>query len=370
MRYSTHWPSHIEFGSGSLSALPNYLLTLPKPIVAVVDPAVRTTVEPFLTQDGPPVTIIENSTVDPSWDAVEGLRRQLIAAAPRTLIGCGGGSTLDVVKALAHVPPHLSWSDIRGVGRVPPWDGKMMSLLIPTTAGTGSEVSPSIVLADPELNKAAATSEHLVADVAWIDPRLIVSAPINVTRDSGIDALTHSVEAYLGRGHNPLTDALALKGIDLLGQYLPRLVSGEHDDATAEAVAQGSLLGGIAFSIAGLGAIHGLSYSLSHRYHLSHGRANALLLGPVLAFNQTAEPERVSAILRAFPVHDDSVSSVRSWLSSLGVATTLDHYGGDREDIETLTEDGFRTGQRLFGNNARPVTAQDVRAIMMRLFHE
>lgn len=370
MRYSAYWPPHIEFGSGSLSALPEFLSTQSKPIVAVVDRAVRALVEPFLVHHGEPLTIIENSTVDPSWDAVEVLRRQLAATAPRTLIGCGGGSTLDVVKAFTHVPPHLSWHDIRGVGRVPPWEGKMMSILIPTTAGTGSEVSPSIVLADPELNKAAATSPQLVADVAWIDPRLIVSAPINVTRDSGIDALSHSVEAYLGRGRTPLTDALALKGIALVVHHLSRLVFGEHDDATTESVAQGSLLGGMAFSVAGLGAIHGLSYSLSHRYHLTHGRANALLLGPVLAFNQEAEPERVADILQAFPVRDDPATTIRSWLSDLGVAATLDQYGGHREDIEALSDEGFRTGQRLFSNNARSVTREDVRTIMTKLFQD
>ena len=368
MTYSIHWPHHIQFGNHSLEQLPQFLERLPKPIVAVIDKELRSFTEPFLQVRGTSCLLIENTTIDPSWDAVIGLRHRIAGIRPKTIIGAGGGSTLDVVKAVSHVPPELNWTDIRGVNRIPAWPEKITSVLIPTTAGTGSEVSQSIVLTDPELNKAAATSANLVADVAWIDPLLILSAPPNVTRDSGIDALTHSVEAYLGHGHNPLTDAMALKGIELIVHALPQLVSGDHDEATAEAVAQGSLLGGLAFSVAGLGAIHGLSYTLSHRYGLSHGRSNALLLGPVLSFNQSAEPNRVSTILAQFPEGATTLSRVRAWLQTLGVAATLPNYGGVITDCDSLSDEGFRTGQRLFGNNVRPVTPPDVQNIMESLF--
>ncbi len=368
MTYSIHWPHHIQFGTQSLEQLPQFLETLPKPIVAVVDNGVRSFVEPFLKVRGKSCLLITNTTINPSWDAVSDLRHRIAGIRPKTIIGVGGGSTLDVVKAVSHVPPELNWTDIRGVNRIPEWPERMTSVLIPTTAGTGSEISPSIVLADPELNKAAATSPNLVADVAWIDPLMILTAPLNVTRDSGIDALTHSIEAYLALGHNPLTDAIALKGIELIVGFLPRLVSGDRNEAVAEAVSQGSLLGGFAFSVAGLGAIHGLSYTLSHRYGLSHGRSNALLLGPVLSFNQSAAPNRVSTILAQFPEGATTVSRIREWLHTLGVPPTLHNYGGSITDCDSLSDEGFRTGQRLFGNNVRPITPQDVQNIMEGLF--
>lgn len=361
--YELRWPNDIRFGRGAVRQLLPLIENAEGPCWILADRALAGRVDDLVAeaQSRMPVHITVIDTVDPDWSVVERLR-QALPDDVALIAGVGGGSTLDVAKAVATVPPALDWDAVRGVNRVPA-PRRTRLVLVPSTAGTGSEVSPSIVLADrPGGEKAAATSRWLVADVALVDPELVVTAPEHVLVDSGVDAMSHAVEAYLGLGHNPVSDALALAAVDALGRWLPVLRRDPSIEA-AEPVAEASLMAGMAFSAAGLGAIHGLGYALSHRYRLSHGRANALLLRPVARFNSKAAGERVRQLIERLPGSLDGVERIASWLDALGVSCQLSAYGASPADLDELAEAGYRTGRRLFANNARPLTPDDVRAI-------
>lgn len=361
--YALHWPNRIQFGPGAAQQLVSLLDNAEGPCWILADRALAGRVEDLMTQvrRGASVNMTVVDTVDPDWTVVERLRQEQPEGLA-LLAGVGGGSTLDVAKAIATVPRNLGWDDVRGVDRVP-GPRSCTLVLVPSTAGTGSEVSPSVVLAErPGGEKAAATSRWLVADVALVDPELVVTAPTRVLIDSGIDAMSHAVEAYLGRGHNTVSDALALSAAGALGRWLPALCRSPSLES-AEPVAEASLQAGMAFSVAGLGAIHGLGYALSHRYRLSHGRANALLLGPVTRFNSEIVGDRVQHLAAQLPGSAPGAERLTSWVESLGVSCRLTDYGAAFEDLEELTEAGYRTGHRLFANNARPLTSDDVQTI-------
>lgn len=288
---------------------------------------------------------------------------------PDGVVGIGGGSVLDVAKAVAAL--FTSGGDITAY-----WGNDrftrpaLKKVLIPTTAGTGSEVSQAVVFAERDHGvKKVANALALMADVAIVDAELTLSVPPRVTADSGMDALTHAVEAYLAKRASPLSDALAEAAVTLIGHHLLVAYRDGSDIAARDGMIQASMLAGMAFTSAGLGAVHALGYPLDTHFGVPHGRTNAVFLAAVLRFNRAfCEPKlrRLAALVGA--PDDDFPAWIDGRLDALGIARQLRAYGVPREEATALAREGWESGQRLLGNSPREMAREDAERLYAALW--
>lgn len=290
---------------------------------------------------------------------------------PDAVVGIGGGSVLDVAKLLAVAldrPEPVS--AFFGIDRIP---GRSLPLVcLPTTAGTGSEVSPNAILLDETHGlKQAAISRFLVPDASFVDPELTYSVPPVVTAATGFDALTHCIEAYANRQAHPWVDPWALQGIRWIGTYLLRAVQDGLDREARRYVALGSLCGGLCLGPVNTAAVHALAYPLGGQHRIPHGIAIAVLLPPVLRFNLEADLDRYAEVARclgAEPARDSRVTAERGWARLLelrracGLPERLSALGIRREELRGLAEAAWQV-QRLLQNNPRPLDIRDITAI-------
>jgi len=254
---------------------------------------------------------------------------------------------------------------------------ELFLVCLPTTAGTGSEVSPNAILLDEadELKKGA-VSPHLVPDAAFVDPRLTHSVPPAVTAATGLDALTHCIEAYTNRFAHPAVDLYALQGIRLISANLLKAVRNGTDAEARAALALGSLYGGLCLGPVNTAAVHALSYPLGGRFHIAHGVSNAVLLPPVLRFNFSAAPERYADVAVALGVKrgksaaataEKGVEFLAGLSRDCGVPQRLSDFGIRRDAIPSLAKAAMQV-TRLLKNNPRPVTEADAVGIYTAIF--
>ena len=216
--------------------------------------------------------------------------------SPDAILGVGGGSVLDVAKLLAALGQ--SNKSIREVFGINLLSGRRTGLVcLPTTSGTGSQVSPNAILLDESDNlKKGVISPHLVPDAAFVDPLLTLSLPRNMTAWTGLDALVHCIEAFTNKFAHPMTDLYALEGIRLISGSLERAVQHGEDVQARSNMARGSLYGGLCLGPVNTAAVHALAYPLGSEFHVAHGLSNAVLLPHVLRFNLPAATERYARI--------------------------------------------------------------------------
>lgn len=306
-------------------------------------------------------------TIAEFLNALDAARRH----AAEAVIGFGGGSAMDVAKLVAALADGR-----QGIGEVVGVDkllGRALWLgCIPTTAGTGSEVTPIAILSDEaEALKKGVVSRHLVPDGAYLDPQLTVSMPPAVTAATGLDALTHCIEAYANHYAHPLVDVHALAGIELIGGYLERAVHHGQDIEARSALLRASFFGGLCLGPVNTAAVHALAYPLGGEFHVAHGLANALLLPHVLRFNLLSSPKPYARIARALGVAstgDDGldaqqgVERICRLIRHCGVPVGMRHFGVKREDLARMASAAI-TVTRLLERNLRPMTEQDALAI-------
>jgi alcohol dehydrogenase class IV len=305
------------------------------------------------------------------------------------ILGLGGGSNMDLAKITATVLTHGgSARDYIGDDQIP---GPIVPLIcVPTTAGTGSEVSGASVLTDTEKKmKVGILSNHLRPRVALVDPQLTVSCPSKVTADSGIDALTHAIEAYTAvdneefplpagertiyQGRHPMGDLLAERAIELIGANLRRAVADGRDLPAREAMALGATLAGLAFSNVGVAVVHALEYPLGGATHCSHGSGNGLLLPFVMRFNLPARVARFARIAQLLGedvvglveqgAAERAIAAVERLKSDIGIPQRLRDLGVTPDQIPVFAEKAFAV-KRILRVNPRPVTAQDLEGIL------
>jgi alcohol dehydrogenase len=316
--------------------------------------------------------VLESGTVDPVFEALEAAgvevstfdgvepepKIKLAAAAAEQLesvgadlvVGVGGGSSMDTAKfASALVEHDLPPREMLGMGNVP-GPGRP-TVLLPTTAGTGSEVSHIGVFSDSKDggNKKVVYSTHLFADLAIVDPELTRTMPPGVAAATGMDALSHAVECYVSTERTPYTDALARRAIELIGGNLRQAVhQGQHNDEARYRMSLAATIAGQAFVNSGLGAVHALTYPLGIEHGVGHGLANAVLLPHVMEYNVPAEPERFADVARLLEggretdagtierAHD-AVEAVKALNEDIGIPNRIRELG----EIETSEFEGF-----------------------------
>jgi alcohol dehydrogenase class IV len=308
---------------------------------------------------------------------------------PEVVVGLGGGSNMDLAKVVAATLQHGGTaSDYFGFDRVP---GPTLPLVcIPTTAGTGSEVSHSAVLTDVGAEmKVSMQSPFLRPSVALIDPALAVSCPRQVTAESGIDALVHAIEAVTAidaekmpagnaySGRTPLTDALAEQAISLVGKYLVRAVEVADDLEAREGMAAAALLAGMAFSNAGVAVVHALEYPLGGALHCSHGGGNGMLLPFVMRFNLPVRRETFARIaellgeaiadLALEDAAERAIVAVEKLRGRIGIPSSIRELGGREDQLAGFAEKAFAV-KRLMQVNPRPVSLADLKSILQSAF--
>lgn len=364
-------PPIITFGNGSAGLATNILVRRQcRRILLVSSTPVLQTIQPLLedfTRAG--LAIVHAPPVDsePTFNTFNSVLEAARATKPEAVVGIGGGSALDVAKlvaALANGKQNIH--DVFGIDQL---EGRALFLVcMPTTAGTGSEVSPNaILLDDNDQVKKGVVSPHLVPDAAVIDPVLTVSVPPGVTAATGFDALIHCIEAYANKNAHPMTDLYALQGIRLIAANLLKAVRHGTDLDARAALALGSLYGGLCLGPVGTGAVHALAYPLGGRFRIAHGVANAVLLVHVLRFNLPAAPERYAEIALALGAElgpnatttaEHGIALLARLLEASGLPCRLSALGLEQDAIPALAQAAMQV-TRLLKNNMRPLTEAD-----------
>jgi len=328
--------------------------------------------------------VFDGGEPEPSLRAAERCIASARTFGPDGLVGLGGGSNMDLAKIAATVLAHGgSPRDYLGEDRVP---GPIVPLVcIPTTAGTGSEVSASSVFTDQDNQiKVGAMSSHLRPAVAIVDPRLTVSCPRQVTADSGIDALTHAIEAYtavdnavfplppgetsLYQGRHPLGDCLAEKAIAIIGKNLPIVVDHPGDLAAREAMSLGAMLAGLAFSNVGVALVHALEYPIGGATHCSHGAGNGMLLPFVMRYNLPARKAEFAGVAQLLGRDVSALDEEQAALAAveavelinrqIGIPARLSELGARREQIPEFAEKAIGIARLIRVNPRKPTVGE------------
>ncbi|MBQ9187127.1 MAG: iron-containing alcohol dehydrogenase [Prevotella sp.] len=373
-------PQKIVFGTGCIRTLvEDYKLLGLKRLLVLTAPPIRPLIDEavgLLTGQGTAVEVVQDIVAEPT---VADFKRILEAArlfGADSVVGVGGGSVLDVTKLVAaFLNSDQQVEDCFGTGFIR--RRGLWFACLPTTAGTGSEVSPNAILLDERDHlKKGIVSPYLIADVAYVDPQLTWTVPAKVTADTGMDALTHCIEAYTNKFAHPAVDIYALQGIRLIAANLERAVRDGKDVEAREALALGSLYGGLCLGPVNTAAVHALSYPLGGEFHIPHGLSNAILLPGVMKFNRPANLKRyaeVAVALGCEPGRDDNETAQRGvdfiyrLADAVGIPKKLTDLGIPQTAVDGMARAAMQV-QRLLKNNPREVTEQDARDIYISLY--
>lgn len=370
-------PQSIEFGMGSLNKLPQILKENQSDHVFLVSDhgleslgvvkRIQDIIEAGQIQCTSYLEVLPNPTVDIVNDAVT-LYKECKASS---IVALGGGSPMDVAKAVGVLVNYGGKiTDYEGSGKVP--GSVVPTIAIPTTAGTGSEVTASAVITDETRNyKFSVISYEMVPRYAILDPELIMTVPASIAASCGVDALVHAIEAYVSTGASPFSDAMAEKAMELIGGNLRRFVADRRDEEAACAMMAGSNFAGIAFAWAKLGNVHAMSHPVSAYFHVPHGVANSIILPVVMEYNALADHGRYEVIYNYIREEKGIVSGFRPQMlveeikklnEDLGIPKSLAEVGVLEEKIPDMARDAMKSGNVLV--NPRQTALND----MMELY--
>ena len=366
-------PQTIEFGMGSLKKLPEMLADSKSDNVMLVSDrglesiGVVKKVQDIIEAAGIKCTSYLDVKPNPTVDIVNEAAALYQECGATCLVALGGGSPMDVSKAVGILAVHGGKiADYEGAHKVP---GPIAPIIaIPTTAGTGSEVTASAVITDEERNfKMSVFTYHNIPKYAILDPELIMTAPASIAAACGVDALIHAMEAYLSTAATPFSDAMAEKAMELIGANLRRFVANRKDEEAACAMMLGSNFAGISFAWARLGDIHSMSHPVSAYYHVAHGVANAVLMPTVMEFNAIADHGRYEKIYNYIRTSKGPVTNfepmmlveeVKKLNKDLGIPEGLRAVGVDSDEhFQAMAEDAMKAGNTLV--NPRQTTVKD-----------
>ena len=327
-----------------------------------------------LQQTGITVALFDQVEADPSLDtlmAAVDKARQIDATG---IVGFGGGSSMDVAKLTALlVGSNENLAEVWGVDNAK--GPRLPLVLIPTTAGTGSEVTPIAIMTIGQGEKRGVSSAVILPDVAILDPLLTTSLPASITAATGIDAMVHAIEGYASRGtnNNPISKILATQSLSLLGANIELAVIDGANITARGAMLLGSMLAGMAFANSPVAAVHALAYPIGGTFHVPHGLSNSLVLPHVLRFNASvAAPDYAELAPFIFPdiettrnfqeVCAEFIERLAALSATVGLPQKLREVGITRGDLPSMASDAMKQ-TRLLVNNPRKVTEQDALAI-------
>ena len=309
---------------------------------------------------------------NPSVETVEAAVSAYRAAQAEAVVAVGGGSPMDVSKAVSIIARYGGdVHDYEGADKVP---GPTIPLFaIPTTAGTGSEVTASAVITDRKTNyKFSILSRRIVPHYALLDAELIRSLPMHIAASTGVDALVHATESYISRVQSPFADAMAEKALQLLGRSIRRFVANREDLEAAQDMLNGSMFAGIAFAWARLGNVHAMSHPVSGHFNVPHGVANAILFPYILDYNALADEGRYRTVYDCISrVPSDGSfrpemlgEAVRQLNAELGLPAHLSDVGVTGDAIAALAADAMKSGNVM--TNPRMSRLADIEALYQK----
>lgn len=346
-------------------------------VLLVTDPGLAATgiidrIENILRQNGIGVTRFDQVAADPPFELSEEVLESLRLAEAEGVIGIGGGSSLDIAKIVSVMATNdMSVSEMFGIDLIK--KPGLPLVLVPTTAGTGSEVTPIVILSDHgEKLKKGVVSPYLYPSSAVLDPELTIGLPPKITAATGMDALIHAIEAYTSRNATVISDMLAVEAIThISGAIRTAFADGENLTAR-ETMLRGSMLAGMAFANAGVTAVHAFAYPIGAEFHIPHGIANTIMLAPVMEFNYVGNLEKFAHISRLLGVNTDrlgvreaaqcSVQAMMEMADDLRTPKHLRDFGVEEKDIANLAA-GVMKVTRLLANNPRKLELADAEAI-------
>ncbi|RZF59880.1 iron-containing alcohol dehydrogenase [Sphingobacterium corticibacterium] len=364
------FPGALVFGNGVLKQLAEDVVAQGYKAVVIM------TIKPLLGSLADLTVALERNNIallidtsieqEPSFSDVKQVLQQFSSFPADAVIGIGGGSVLDVAKVVAaQLDNTQSLEEIVGNGML---KGRNKALIcVPTTSGTGSEMSPNAILVDDENQKKGIISPFLVPDKVYIDPLLTIGVPPAVTAATGLDALTHCLEAYTNKFSQPFIDMYAYEGMRLIAANLEEAVHNGTNEEARYHVAMGSMLGGCCLGPVNTAAVHALSYPLGSMFHLAHGLSNALLLPYVMEYNYVASPKKYAEVAIALGCDrlttDEEtalagIAKIRKLISACGIPARLRDVEIPREAIPQMAEDAMKI-TRLLVNNPREITLHD-----------
>ncbi|MFD1771989.1 iron-containing alcohol dehydrogenase [Sphingobacterium suaedae] len=369
-----NFPNKLVFGNGVLGQLAEDVVGLGSQsiILMTIEPLVQQ-LEPFITHlrnEGVQVTIDTSIIQEPSFTDLKRVLATYQGMAIDTVIGIGGGSVLDIAKLVAaQLDNTQTVEEIVGNGLL---HRRNIGLICaPATAGTGSEVSPNAILVDDENQKKGIISPFLVPDAVYVDPLLTVGLPAGITAATGLDALTHCLEAYTNKFAQPFIDMYAFEGMRLIAANLVEAVHNGTNTQARQEVAMGSMLGGFCLGPVNTAAVHALSYPLGSMFHLAHGLSNALLLPYVMEYNYVAAPKKYAEVAIALGCERRStdeetaragIVKVKELIKDCGIPARLRDVNIPKEAIPQMAEDAMKI-TRLLVNNPREISLSDALSI-------
>jgi alcohol dehydrogenase class IV len=381
MTHTVFCPTKLIFSDDAAADLERELAALGSgPAMVVTDAGILATgiigrFIPALTAGGRSVEVFGDVPGNPGVATVAAALAKAQVIGANTLVAVGGGSAIDVAKAVSVLLPHadmsgvsdLRWEDLQA-GRAKLSGSRVPMIAVPTTAGTGSEVSHVAVIGAADGFKKGVVHASLFPTAAIVDASLALSLPPKLTAATGMDAFVHATEATLGRRANPSMDLLALGALRAIVVALLRAVTDGADLAARREMAQAAAWAGMAMDQAGLGLCHALCGPLSAHHEIHHGLGNAILLPAVLAFNAPAiPPGRWPALRDALGLSEDAgpdglAGWARSFVSGLGLPTRLRDVGLDGSTFPAIAAEATRMA--MIGNNVRPAGEAECLAVL------
>ncbi len=368
----------IVFGNGSIKNIASEVKELGSDHAFIVtDPGIVKAglvdiLEAILKENNIRFSRFDEVEADPPYETV-GIIADLYKKSNATaIIGFGGGSAQDIAKGVAVLATNEGPIEkYFGINLVPNQSAPL--ILVPTTAGTGSESTTVAIFSDnQEKLKKGVVSPYLLPSVALLDPELTIGVPPAITAATGMDALIHAVEAYTSVNATPMSDMLAIEAIRIINENLRTAYANGNDLEARSQMLRGSLLAGMAFATAGVTAVHAFAYPIGAEFHIPHGVANTIMFVPVMEFNYLGNLKRFAKLAEFFDICPDKkdkrtlalegLEAIRTLALDLNVPQQLREYGVKKEDIPALSE-AVLLVTRLLANNPRKVTYADAEAI-------
>ncbi len=365
-------------GAGSLNKLSEEVKRLGgKRIMIITDPGIVKSgiigaIETILDSASISWELFDSVEPDPKYELAVEAAEAVKKAGADSIIGIGGGSSLDIAKVASILTTNSDpVSSYFGIDLVP--KAGLPMILIPTTAGTGSEVTPIAILSDHhEKLKKGIVSPYLFPNCAILDCELTVGLPDHVTAATGMDALIHAIESYTSKNATNMTDTLAIEAMSLIFDNIrTAYADGSNLDARAKML-EGSMLAGMAFANAGVTAVHAFAYPIGAEFHIPHGLANSIMLAPVMEFNMLGNLPKFASMAEIFgesiedlsdrDAAETTVEVIRILAEDLGMTARLSDFGVTEDDIPGLAA-GVMKVTRLLANNPRLLKLQDAEEI-------